>query len=343
MKAKELAREIGVSEATMSLVLNGKPGISSKTREKVVQRIRELGYADMLRPVREEQTGSAGEIVGFVNYKNQGELLGLNSFFPLILDGIEEVVRENGCSLTIINIEREKVREQISFIREAGCAGFVLFATEMQEEDLKPFLDLQIPFVILDNQFPGETIDTVEINNGQGTYLAAKLLYKQGHRRIGYLSSGLNIRSFLERQNRATDALRMLGCDTPGNYVYRVGYPHETAECGMMDVLQSTQKADLPTAFLADNDLVAVGAMRAMKNMGYRIPDDFSVIGYDDRPICSMVSPKLTTVQVPRAYFGRMAMEKLIRKIRENSYYAVTLQLNGALIERETVRQLQAS
>ncbi|MBR2188331.1 MAG: LacI family DNA-binding transcriptional regulator [Eubacterium sp.] len=338
MKSKELAREIGVSEATMSLVLNGKPGISTKTREKVLRRVTELGFGHMIQNVREEET--SGQVVGFVNYKNNGELLGLNSFFPLILDGIEDAAREGGYNLTIINIDREHADQQIEFIEGANCIGYVLFATEMQEEDLTPFLKLGKPFVLLDNQFFSETIDTVKINNGQGIHLSVRYLREMGHSRIGYLTSGLPIKSFQERRKRAMEVLREYEAKTPEAYVYDVGYPYEKAEGGMEKILRTTPKDMLPTAFLTDNDLVAVGAIRAIERLGYRVPEDFSVIGYDDRPICSMITPKLTTVQVPRDAFGRMAMVELLRKIRGEKHYSVTIQLNGTLIPRESVRKL---
>src|SRR5699024_5660987 len=108
VRAKDIAKQLGVSEATFSLVINGKPGISIKTREKVLAGIRSLGYDYLIQSPGSSDPVS--RVIGFVLYKNHGELLGANSFFPLILDGIESTARNAGYSLAVINIEREQIR-----------------------------------------------------------------------------------------------------------------------------------------------------------------------------------------------------------------------------------------
>ncbi|MFV0364595.1 MAG: LacI family DNA-binding transcriptional regulator [Suipraeoptans sp.] len=335
VKAKDIAEKLGVSTATVSLVLNGKPGISDKTREKVLRQIRELGYDYLIHEQANEI--DANKTIGFVIYKNNGELLGLNSFFPLILDGIELTARQHGYNLVVINVDRKDIDNQIGYIQDSKCAGYVIFATEMQENELNCFESIGIPFVLFDNYFKSKLINSVKVNNEQGTFLATEYLNELGHKKIGYLSSGLNINSFIERKKFAFEAIRELGLEEPEKYSYTVGYPHEEAEAGMKEILKKTDIKELPTAFLADNDLVAVGAMRAMKEMGYRIPDDFSLIGFDDRPICILVDPKLTTVELPRERFGAEAVEQLIRVIQSGSKFYAKVEINGEVIKRNSV------
>lgn len=334
MTAKEIAKAIGVSEATVSLVVNGKPGISDKTRKMVVEKINDLGYGYLLHKQTKEDKGRS---LGFVLFKNRGELLGMNSFFPLILEGIEARARDDGYSLTVLNVERQSIREQAAHIREANCAGFVIFATELQPEDLDEFEALDLPFVVLDNELLGRKQSYVKVNNMQGTYLAVRHLYEHGHRKIGYLSSGLQISSFLERQRCAVVAGEMFGLPDMRQYIYPIGYPNEIAEVGMEELLSKVKRGDLPTAFLADNDLVAAGAMLALRAKGYRIPEDFSLVGYDDRPICTMMQPKLTTVQLPPDAFGRIAVGHLISMLRNDWVEDIVVEVNCRLIERETV------
>ncbi|MBR2188329.1 MAG: LacI family DNA-binding transcriptional regulator [Eubacterium sp.] len=357
MTAKELAKLIGVSEATMSLVINGKHGISNKTRTMVITRMKELGYGDMLQNKAPGDQGmsaafgqsrNAGENdsiqerqIAFVNFKDKGELLGMNSFFPLILDGIERTVRENGCRLTVLNIEKAKLDEQLKWFHESRCAGLVLFATEMKSADAKKFAALNIPFVVLDNEFYDVSADSVKLNNQQGTWLAARFLAEEGHKRVGYLSSGVDINSFHERQRCAVNALEESGIEDAAKHIYTIGYPHESAEEGMMQLLKSRSKEELPTAFLTDNDLVAVGAMRAMQAMGYRVPEDFSLVGFDDRPICTMISPRLTTVAIPRETFGSSAVDRLINILNGRGREITTIEINCELVKRDTVYRLK--
>lgn len=338
VRAADLAREIGVSKATISLVLNGKPGISDKTRERVLRQIKELGYGYLLQS--QQEIAEESNTIGFVIYKNNGALLGMNSFFPLILDGIELTARQHGYNLVVITIDRMEIDSQIKYIRDSNCAGYVIFATEMQEDEVGCFEELGIPFVLFDNYFIDKSINSVKVNNEQGTYAAVSHLYTRGHRKIGYLSSGLNINSFIERRKCAFAAMKHLGLEDQEQYCYEIGYPHENADIGMEAVLTRIHNSDLPTAFLSDNDLVAVGAMQAMKRLGFRIPDDFSVIGYDDRPICTLVEPKLTTIQLPRERFGAEAVEQLIHTMQKAEKSYTKVEVNGLLIERDTVKQV---
>ena len=352
VKAKDLAKEIGVSEATISLVLNGKPGISEKTRKRVIEAVKGLGYGYMLPqekvPEAVERVSPEGapasvlsSTIGFVIYKNKGELLGMNSFFPLILDGIESEARRNNCQITVFYVERDKLEEDIRYIKEAGCIGYVIFATEMHREELPAFEALGIPFVLLDNYFLDADVASIKLSNRQGEYLAIRHLMEMGHKKIGYLSSGVPINSFRERQESAFIAMHELGLQADeASQVFTIGYPNEEAEDGMLKVLQQYKKEELPTAFVTDNDLVAAGAMRAIKDFGYRIPEDFSIVGYDDRPICTVVNPKLTTIAIPRDLFGSLAVGKLCRMIRDYESVQTITSIRGTLIERDTVARL---
>ena len=341
VRSKDIAKQIGVSEATFSLVINGKPGISEKTREKVLRAVRELGY-DYLIQAPSPSPAVSSNTIGFVLFKNKGELLGANSFFPLILEGIESTAREAGYSLSVINIERAEIETEINYIRNASCQGFVVFATEMHHADLEYFRRTGLPFVLFDNYFVDERITSVKVNNEQGTWLLVQYLVGLGHTRIGYLSSGLEIRSFQERQACALKAMEYFGIKKPEKDVYTIGYPNENAERGMARLLETHSADQLPTAFLADNDLVSAGAMLSLRRAGYRIPEDFSFAGFDDRPICTLLDPKLTTLQLPRDRFGAEAVRQLIYNMDHPEASPVCVQINGDLVIRDSCSNYQA-
>lgn len=352
IKSKDLAKEIGVSTATISLVLNGKPGISDKTRAMVEQKIRDLGYGDMLHHSAESTAAevsrrSSGEAernassenrsVGFVLFQRSGDLLAFNSFFPLILDGIEKEARSAGYNLLVLQVSASHIEADIRRMTDSGCAGYVIFGTEMHSEDLPYFSSLGLPFVVFDNEFFETGLCYTKVNNRQGSYLAIRHLVRNGHRRIGYLSSELNIDSFRERESDAYEAMRELGLDTAQCPRYRIGYPHDRARAGMEKVLAETDRKHLPTAFFGDNDLVMVGAMQALQEAGLRVPEDVSLIGFDDRPECTIVTPKLTTVQLPRDLFGAAALRQLLFVLRNPDSGSLTQEVNGVLVSRESV------
>lgn len=338
LTAKEIADIIGVSPATLSLVINNKPGISVHTRQKVIGELKKRKFNYLLNdPVKEDN--SSRKVIGFVNYRVGGELLGENSFFPMILDGLENRARKHGYNLVYLNISRENVRSEIQNILAAECQGIVIFATEMKREDIGPFLKMGLPFVILDNHFNSLPINSVKVNNEQGTYIAVQYLYQHGHRKIGYLQSGIDINSFQERYDCVRKALGKFSMEIPEKYVWVLGYPMEAAFKEMKRLL--TKKNDLPTAFLADNDLVAAGAMKAVKEAGYRVPDDISFVGFDDRPICFLTEPGLSTVRLPSQYFGAEAIEMLVRVLRGEGDIQVKLEISTTMVERKSVADIQ--
>ncbi|MDD3219921.1 MAG: LacI family DNA-binding transcriptional regulator [Lachnospiraceae bacterium] len=342
MKAKDLAELLGVSTATISLVLNGKPGISDTMRKSVLKKIRDLGYEDMIKsdaPNEEESQEAHNKVIGFVLFKDGGELLGMNSFFPLILDGIENRARIHGYNLAIINIEKNNIKNEIHYIQDSRCDGFVIFATEMQRESLMPFEKLKIPFVLLDNHFYEKRINTIEVDNELGTFLAVKHLYELGHRKVGYISSGLNINSFKEREFWAKQAMRNMGMEDPEQFSLTTGYPQDKSEQVMDDLIR--QGKTNATAYLTDNDIVAIGVVRALSKRGVRVPDDVSVIGYDDRPVCELIEPKLTTVRLPRTDFGAEAVSRLIRQIDGRTTCVTRTKIECSLVERKSTKKVR--
>ena len=344
--AKDLAKQIGVSTATLSLVLNGKPGISAKTRDMVEKKIIELGYSDMLHKspksgtpssVKNTVSPSETKMISFILFKDNGKLLGMNSFFPLIFDGIESQARRYGYGLNVINIEKSLIDEQLHYIPDSGASGFIIFATEMKENMIDKFAKIGLPFVVFDNYFNDRDLYCAKVNNEQGTYLAVKHLYEMGHRHIGYLSSGLDIDSFHERQKWALDAANTFGMTCKKEDVLTIGYPADEAEMGMDQILDRASHRLLPTAFLADNDLVSIGAMQSMKKHGYQLPEDYSFVGFDDRPLAALVEPKLTTIQLPRQRFGAAAVDMLVQQIQYPSDDYINVEINGKLIIRNSV------
>ncbi len=348
IKAKDLAEQLGVSRATISLLLNNKSGLSEKTRRELTQRINEMGLGYMFAdrgdhaPGEPHSDDNLTDDIAFVIYKRGGELMEQTPFLPLIMDGLDSSARKYGYRLTVNSIVcKEDMREQMAYLKASGCKGMVIFATEMVGDEVDPFYNLNLPMVLLDNYYLDRKINAVTLNNDQGTYALVKLLYEKGHRKIGYLSSGLEIASFIERKEGFFRALRNFQLEGMEKYCFDIAYPEQEAWQSFAAILKS--KPQLPTAFLTDNDVVAYGAMKALKQCGIRVPQNISMTGFDDRPICLMSEPPLTTVRIPRFRFGGEAVELLVNKISQaeqqiESYVKVEVCVD--LIERESVADI---
>ncbi len=333
-RAKDIAAMLNLSPAAVSLVLNNKPGVSEEVRHTVLDKIKELGCEYLLKRITPN-----GKTIGFVIYKRHGRIIGQSPFFSLLIESIDNHARKHGYSITIIHIDKTSLLEsQIEYIKSCNCAGLIIFATEMLSEDLSEIKALNIPFVITDNYFVEEAVDSVAINNEQGTYEAVRHLYEMGHRKIGYLHSKIYLTSFQERKQYFFAALKKFGIKGMEKYVYSVGYPEDETCSDFIKILNTTK--DLPTALFADNDIIAYGAMKALKEKGLRIPDDISIIGFDNRPTCLMTEPMLTTIDVPKDVFGALAVSALINKIESKYDGFLKTEIGTSLISRDSVKHL---
>jgi len=333
---KAVAKEAGVSVSTVSLVLNNKPGISMKTRQRVLSVVDLLGYHDyMPRMAGRGQQKS----IQFVLYKKHGHVVSDTPFFSSVLEGVEEQVKKVGYSLLVTYVyEAQGMESQVNDIKASNCAGMILLATEMNHQDISPFAHTGIPFVVLDSYFEEIVDDTVVINNMQGAFLATRYLCEKGHLNIGYLRSSVSINNFYERRDGYRKALAYRKIAYQRDLEFSIGSTVETAYSDMKQHLQSGRK--LPTAFFADNDIIAIGAMRAMKEAGIRVPEDVSMVGFDDIPMCTMLEVPLTTIRVPKRYIGKLAVDRLVEVLNNGGDSNVKIEVCTQLVERDSVRDI---
>lgn len=331
MKAKNVAKMLGISPSTVSMVLNNKPGISERRRAQILGKIRELGYDSLLN-----KTASISQTIGFVVYKSFGDIVNESPFFSLIMEGISKQVGQYDYSLMCIHITKDiPFDEKVEQINSSNCQGLIVFATEAFQDDLLFLKAAGLPFVLLDNYFVLEDIDTVSINNEQGVYKSVSYLAELGHRRIGYIQSKTIINSFTERIESFYRAMTDLGLDVPEKYIYRLAYSEMDSAADMKKILDNT--IEMPSALIADNDLLAFGAMKALRDSGYRVPEDISIIGFDDRPICMYSNPPLSTIAVPKGIFGPVAVDILFDRINNKRKMSIKLEVGVELIERGSV------
>jgi LacI family transcriptional regulator len=312
LTAREVAQKAGVSPATVSLVFRGKPGISARTRARVLAAAQELGFAyaapAQARPL---------QTVQLVLYKRHGKVVADTPFFENLTKGISDTVHALGYQLSITYFyAAENIAEQLRGIQSSHCVGILLLTTEMHTADLAPFEALDVPVVLLDNWFPGKKYDAVVIDNQRGAFQATQFLIQCGHTRLGYLSSKVEIRNFRERREGYLGAIRSLKdpANDSARRIVRVGTTVESA-CADMTAYLSGDPV-LPTAFFADNDSIAAGCIRALQHAGYRVPEEISVIGFDDMPVCELMEPPLSTMAVPKERMGALAAERLDLRIR---------------------------
>ena len=365
--AKELAKELGISPAAVSMALNGKPGVSTATRRRVLDAAAEKGY-DMTRITgRHKETKE----IYFLVYKKHGVVVTDTAFFSELFEGVNEGCQETGYRLTIRYMydDGDTLERQIEEVRWSDCSGVILLGTELTAERFAAFRTLKVPIVLLDTCYQDITADYVLINNMQGAYLAASYLIQRTKAQPGYLRSSYPIGNFNERANGFYNAIRAAGMSPSRSIVHRLSPTLEGAFSDMMEILETAHPCAAPASpekpgaadggnkiseglpaasairsdpaepaacYFADNDLIAVGAMKAFKAKGYRIPEDVSIIGFDNVPYANVAEPPLTTVHVPKKEMGRTAVLRLGEILEKGETLPMKIEVATRLIKRRS-------
>jgi len=329
---KELAKMCNLSEAAVSMALRNKPGVSSETRRRIMELAKQHGY-DFSRALK--QAGNTRHIT-FAIYKRQGAVVGETPFFSELSEGIEIACADNQYNLQIAYIHKgDDVQKKIDEISYSDCSGIVLLGTEMQEEDFSPFSNLQKPMVVLDVYLDFLKYDCVLINNIQGALIATDYLISRTMKQPGYLKSSYPIANFDERADGFYKAVRRYGMSTSKSVVHKLTPSIDGACADMLRLME--QGEELASCYFADNDWVAIGAMKAFQQRGFRIPDDIAIIGFDNVPLASYIEPALTTIHVPKRYMGEMAVSRLLSKIGNQTHSPIKIEISTTLVKRRTI------
>lgn len=330
--AKELAKKLGLSEAAVSMALNNKPGVSRETRQLIFDTAEREGY-DFSRVAAKKQVSGS---LYFVLFKKHGAVVADTPFFSQLSDGISEGCKDTGYKMNTRYIydDEPTLSKQIEDIQYSDCCGIILLGTEMTVSDFKLFQKLPIPIVLLDTYFETVEADYVLINNVQGAFLATSYLIKRTQKQPGYLRSSYSIGNFEERASGFYNAVRAGGMSASKSIVHRLTPSVEGAFSDMMEILERGD--ELAGCYFADNDLIAVGAMRALKTRGYRIPEDISIVGFDNISFSNIVEPSLTTIHVPKKEMGILAVERLVSRLEKKKAAPVKIEVSTHLIKRHS-------
>ena len=336
IRAKDIAEKLGVSTTTVSLVLNNKPGVGQETRERVLKEIESLGFETNIKI---KPTASLKNI-RFILFKSHGLVVGDTPFFSKLIESIEGEARNNGFNIIISYLSKDtNTREYVKqFESEESSAGILLLATEMSKENIETFADTNVPVLILDNCFDSVQIDSVQIDNIEGTSKAINYLAACGHTDIGYLHSSADIYNFEQRYIGFKAALQQNGLEFKPDNVINLEPTLEGSHRDMKKYVRENRK--LPKALFADNDILAMGASRALKEEGYKLPEDVSIIGFDNMPYCVMMRPMLTTVNVNNAEMGKIAVRRLADIINGKTIGKIKILIRTDFVIRKSVKEI---
>ena len=338
MTVREIAKHAGVAASTVSLVLNNKPGVRKETREKILALLLENGYT-----IRENagKPLTHGEIK-FIRYLAINHSRERNEdFFVGLLNGAEQRTHQLGYKFSLSSATPEQLPGLLQALEtQSDLLGVVFLASELSDEQMPHLLAFSRPIVTLDmplllEHYPLNGINT---DNSGGVFRALEHLYAQGHRSIGFLRAETEIGGLYSRYVAYRSRMQAFGLKVPEEHILRIDPRYEVAVGQMQAYLQD--KPSLPTAFLAANDIIAAGCVRALQQAGYQVPGDVSIMGFDDGAMSTFVSPPLTTMRINRARSGELAVERLVALHTIPNDVVVKSTLAVSLIERESTQAI---
>ena len=333
MTIRELADKIGVSPATVSIVINGKKGVGEETRERVLKALKENNYNPVYRKKHNDKN------VLLIKYTQSGFFVEENQgFISMIIDSIEGQLRNKnrGMNMMIIKNDLQAGLNEVDYDR---YSGIILIGTEMIDNDYDCLKSIAIPYVVVDNAVPNVVCNSVSINNYENVYIAISYLKEAGHKRIGYIGSKSETENFRERRLAFELTLKKLNLEIDEENDYKVTPTLIGSHDDFLEILE--KKNPDGSVFFAENDTIALGVIKALKEKKYKVPGNVSIIGFDDIAYSSVSSPTLTTVHVQRKGLGKQTVIQLLQLIDENKILPIKTRVTGRLVVSDSVKILE--
>jgi LacI family transcriptional regulator len=305
---KDVAKLAGVSTATVSHVINKNRFVSESTTQTVLEAMEQLQYQPnaLARSLRRKNTLTLGLVLPD----------SANPFYAEVARGIEDLAYQEGYTVLFGSTEDkpEKEADYLRVFREKQVDGVILLTVGKMTDHIQVILEQNIPLVIVDHEFKDIRADCVIAENRRGGFLAARHLIQLGHRRIACIYGSSHRGTGEERLNGFEDALRENNIPVDPGLVASGDFTAEGGYFAGKSLL--AHEPDRPTAIFACNDLMAFGAMGAVYEAGLRIPEDISIVGFDDISLSGYVFPPLTTVHQPKYEMGYLGAKILLEQIR---------------------------
>lgn len=329
---KDIAKLAKASTSTVSHVLNKSRFVSPEITERVNAAAKSLNYAPsaLARSLKLNHTRTFGMLV----------TTSTNPFFGEVVKGVERRCYEKGYTLILCNTEgdSERMKSNLDTLLQKRVDGLLLMCSDFKEESFDLFArHQQVPTVVMDWGPIGFPSDKIQDNSHHGGYLATKHLIEQGHTKIGCLTGPLDKLPAQQRLSGFIQAMEESGLAINHDWIAEGDFDCEGGVTAFQ-VLQ--QQIKLPTALFICNDMMAMGVINQADKQGIQVPEDLSIVGYDDVKIAKFITPSLTTIHQPKHRLGQMAVDTLLERIETKEESNRVIQLEPTLVIRDSVKRL---
>jgi DNA-binding LacI/PurR family transcriptional regulator len=331
----DVAKKAGVSRTTVSFVLNNVPGvsISDATRKKVLDTARSINYHP--NATGRKLVSGKSNTLGLVLCQSPEQVFA-DAFLPQVIMGVEQAALEQGFHVMLKQVEPNDAEGYIRLINENHVDGIILSGPRQDDKEIIRLYCEGVPIMLM-GQLPDTRIPFVDIDAAAGAETAVQHLIDLGHRRMAIITNApLTYTSAQQRRSGYMQALTKAGISVNENLIEEGNYTPSSGFAAMEKLLKNSP---IPSAVFIASDVVAMGAILAIKRAGLSIPEDIAIVGFDDIPLSEYFDPPLTTIKVPAYGLGWAVSERLIRLIRNEDLGETNMFLKSNLVVRESSRQ----
>jgi len=329
-KIKDIAKAANVSLSTVSKALNNRRDVSEETRNRVLEIAHELDFVP--RSLSKNYYRKKTENIGVI-FCREYQPLSSNPFYSRVLEGIEAELTINGYNLILHLLPEDYKGESPKMLKDHTVDGVILVGS-LDREFVNQLRKLNMYVVMVDPKIDVGDFNQVLIDNEQGAFSAIQYLINKGHKKIGFISGALERLSFRQRYSGYLKALKYNNLSLRKDYVKTGGLEKKYDHMSKLINLKNR-----PTAVFAANDINAIYGYKAVKDHKLNIPDDISVVGFDDIDLAKMTTPPLTTIRVYKEEMGSIGVRNLLRLIQGETKQVATTIIPIRLIERESVKK----
>ena len=337
----DIAKVADVSPSAVSLALNNKSGVSKELRQRILHIAVEAGYKNVFPP----SSLSDNTTIRLLKIARHGHIINdrHNPFITEYLEGIETEAKKQHYKLEVSFFNRVPIEEIIDALKETEVDGYVILGTELRDHESAIFGKLNKPVVFIDTYFPLSSYDCVDMDNVDGIFKLVQHLYISGHRSIGLVKSNYETRNFRMREFGFREAMNYFSLPIQEKFIIGVDPTFDGSIVDMRKFLDGN--AFLPSAFLCMNDIISYGVMKALRDFEFQIPDDVSIVGFDDLPSSSFSDPPLTSIRVSTQKIGERALQKLSERIISqrfglSGHETENILISGKLVIRQSVKPI---
>lgn len=337
----DIAKQAGVSSATVSRVLSKSDyPVSTKLRSKIQNLAEQLNYIPNMigKQLKTDNNMTIGVIIPSIS----------NPFYAAVMLGVEEAARKSGYHVLLCNSLQDGSLEEgyLKTLFEKQVKGVILSSISGNKKLMSNLIEMGLHVIAIDQKLDVPDVLQIEFDYRRGGHMAASYLLDKGHRKIGYVTAPLDRPSRQQIYQGFFEALHTAGVENNEHYVriaaeekevYDGIYEFENGKVLTRNLLQAD---DLPTAIFACNDLTAYGVINELVSNGIRVPEDISVMGFDNIEFSQMVTPALTTIKQPNYEMGKLACSMLLDKLKKENNHEMDVMLLPKLIVRDSVRKL---